>query len=132
MTPRMPKISVSPLATRNSSSPYCTAFRHWTRKTAKSMDHPRKVSLASLARYFARARLPPPSRKRPFDGGAVNGRRDLHLAAGRRLRERLDGDAFELVLRSDDLAQVNVLHRVVRLRQRERAARAVDARLLHR
>src|SRR5512146_4761 len=40
MTPRMPKISVRPLATRKSSSPYCTALRHWTRNTAKSMEGP--------------------------------------------------------------------------------------------
>jgi len=33
----MPKISVSPLATRNSSSPYWTAFRHWIRKVTRSI-----------------------------------------------------------------------------------------------
>src|SRR5450755_4777324 len=36
MTPMIPKISVRPLATRNSSRPYWTAFRHWTRKVARS------------------------------------------------------------------------------------------------
>ena len=35
----MPKISVRPLATRNSSSPYWTAFRHWIRKVARSIRH---------------------------------------------------------------------------------------------
>jgi hypothetical protein len=34
----MPKISVRPLATRNSSSPYWTALRHWIRKVAKSIE----------------------------------------------------------------------------------------------
>jgi hypothetical protein len=38
MTPMIPKISVSPEATRNSSSPYCSEFRHWMRKVAKSID----------------------------------------------------------------------------------------------
>ena len=30
-------VSVRPDATRNSSSPYCNAFRHWMRKVAKSI-----------------------------------------------------------------------------------------------
>jgi hypothetical protein len=42
----------------------------------------------------------------------------------------LIGDAHQLVLLAVDLAQVDVLHRVVRLADRERAARAVDLGLL--
>jgi len=37
ITPMIPKISVSPLATRNSSRPYWTALRHWTRKVERSL-----------------------------------------------------------------------------------------------
>src|SRR5947199_8800562 len=32
----IPKIRLMPLAIRSSSRPYCTAFRHWTRKVARS------------------------------------------------------------------------------------------------
>src|SRR5512142_3326235 len=92
----IPKISVSPDATRNSSKPYWTAFRHWTRKVPKST---------------ARA---------------------LHPAAACRGGQALDGDAHHLVLLAVDLAQVDVLHRVVRFAHREGAARAVDLRLLDR
>src|SRR5690606_4876051 len=38
MMPMMPKISVRPLATRNSSSPCCKAVRHWMRKMLASMS----------------------------------------------------------------------------------------------
>src|SRR5690606_41449349 len=38
MMPMMPKISVRPLATRNSSRPCCSAFRHWMRKMLASMS----------------------------------------------------------------------------------------------
>src|SRR5258707_4610489 len=37
MTPMMPKMSVSPEATRNSSNPYWNALRHCTRKVATSI-----------------------------------------------------------------------------------------------
>src|SRR5690242_4776004 len=104
MTPRMPKISVSTLATRNSSRPYWTAFRHWTRKTAISIELPDKAACASHA--------------------ALAG--SSHAASLRRIGERLHRNAFVAILGADDLAQVDVLHRVVRLRQRERTARAVD------
>src|SRR6185437_11471774 len=109
----MPKISVNPLATRNSSSPYWTAFRHWTRNIAKSIevarcDRRRPITVAPGRRAQRIARVL------------------LHPAAWRRIGERLDRDAFDPVLVADDLAQVDVLHRIVRLRQRERPARAVD------
>src|SRR5260370_41775861 len=55
-----------------------------------------------------------------------------HLAAARRVGQRLVGDGDDLVFETDDLAQVDVLDRVVRLRQGEPAARAVDLRGLHR
>src|ERR1700710_2838609 len=96
MTPMIPKISVSPEASRNSSSPYWTAFRHWTRKVPRST------------------------------GGA------LQLAAARRVGEVLHRDVHQLVLVADHTAQVDVLHGVVRLADREGAARAVDAGLLDR
>ena len=35
--PMMPNTSVRPLATRNSSSPYCTPFSSWIRKVPKSI-----------------------------------------------------------------------------------------------
>src|SRR5215471_3446004 len=34
MTPMIPKISVSPDATRNSNNPYCRLLRHWIKKVA--------------------------------------------------------------------------------------------------
>ena len=34
----MPKIRVSPEATRNSNNPYCSALRHWIRKVVKSIE----------------------------------------------------------------------------------------------
>ena len=95
----IPKISVRPLATRNSSSPYWTAFRHWTR-----------------------------------EGGEIRGARSQRLRA---LQPR-PGSAsaftatprYSLFSFAAHLAQVDVLHRVVRPPRRERAARAVDRRLL--
>src|SRR5256885_2733874 len=50
MTPMIPKISVSPDATRNSSSPYCSAFRHWMRKVAMSMGSLSAARLAAAGR----------------------------------------------------------------------------------
>ena len=38
--PMMPKISVRPLATRNSSRPYCTPFNTWINKIHKSIHCP--------------------------------------------------------------------------------------------
>src|SRR5258706_14196977 len=99
----MPKISVRPDASRNSSSPYCTAFRHWTRKVA--------ISTAGSGA------------QRPVRS---------ELAAAGRVGERLHRHADLLVLLAVDPAQVDVLHRVVGLRQRERPARRIDLRLLDR
>src|ERR1043165_10048679 len=100
MTPRMPQISVRPLATRNSNSPYWIAFGHWTRKTATLIGSAAQPAVAREARQ-----------------------RSLHVASLRRIRERLHGDAFVAILGADDLAQIDVLHRVVRLRQRDSAPR---------
>ena len=58
-------------------------------------------------------------RGRPDPGG-------LQLAAARRVGQRLDWPRRSPCSPPLDLAQVDVLHRVVRRRQRERAARAVD------
>ena len=99
MTPMMPKISVSPEATRNSSSPYWTAFRHWTRKVAKSTGQAmRRVNrcppqLGLHQRHEAPGRhqaspdgrVPRPQGWRPSGAGAkrLGG---SHLAAARRGR----------------------------------------------
>src|SRR5512145_2984918 len=101
----LPKISVSPLATRNSSSPYWTAFRHWIRKVGKSIGVP-NVNQRGVA---------------PL--------RSARGCAPGRVGERLDCHLDDLVLLAFDLAQVDVLHRVVRPGHRERTARAVDLRL---
>src|SRR6186713_1340347 len=110
----IPKISVRPLATRNSSRPYWTALRHWTRKVARSMDQRLLPLTPALSRL------------------AGEGESASELAAARRIGKRLDGDAAELVVVALDLAQVDVLHRVARRRDRELAARAVDRDLAHR
>src|ERR1043165_9297686 len=110
MTPMIPKISVSPLATRKSSSPYWTAFRHWTRKVAKSI-------VVQCVGCGAPALAATPR---------------LQLAAARRIGERLHRDRAELVVVALDLAQVDILHRVAGGRERELAARAVDRGLPHR
>jgi hypothetical protein len=46
----MPKINVNPDATRKSSSPYWSEFRHWIRKVTKSIAAPdsRTLSLYNL------------------------------------------------------------------------------------
>src|ERR1700682_5806486 len=49
MTPMMPKMSVNPEATRNSSNPYWNALRHWTRKVATSMGALRGHRLSHAA-----------------------------------------------------------------------------------
>ena len=43
----IPKISVSPEATRNSSRPYCTLLRHWMRKVVRSMGQSRQPRAGS-------------------------------------------------------------------------------------
>src|SRR5258706_16065645 len=45
----MPKMSVNPEATRNSSNPYWTALRHWTRNVATSMRGRRGRARSHLA-----------------------------------------------------------------------------------
>src|SRR3990170_165101 len=55
-----------------------------------------------------------------------------HVATARRVGQTLPGNADEFVLLADHLAQVEILDRVVRLGNREAAARAVDRRLLDR
>src|SRR5258708_21414278 len=45
----MPKMSVNPEATRNSSNPYWTALRHWTRNVATSMRGCRGRACSHLA-----------------------------------------------------------------------------------
>src|SRR4029077_7394950 len=57
--------------------------------------------------------------------------RSRHLAAARGIGERLHGDAGVLVLQALDLAQIDVLDRVVRLGERELASWTVDRGLLH-
>src|SRR5471032_1089777 len=49
MTPMMPKISVSPEATRNSSNPYWSALRHWMRNVATSMGARREHRFSHAA-----------------------------------------------------------------------------------
>src|SRR5579864_7064069 len=55
-----------------------------------------------------------------------------HLAASRGIGQRLYGDADEAVLEPLNPAQIDVLHRIMRFRQRELAARAIDLGLRHR
>src|SRR5450432_1038299 len=49
MTPMMPKISVNPEATRNSSNPYWSALRHWMRNVATSMGARRERRFSHAA-----------------------------------------------------------------------------------
>src|SRR6266498_3588825 len=113
MMPRMPKISVRPLATRNSTRPYCTPFSTWMRKITGSIN-----------------KEPAPCGHRlPCRAGP--GLRQ-HLAAASRILERFPCDSNVLVLLAHALAQVAVLDRVVRPRHRPLAARAVDRHAFHR
>src|SRR6266567_139846 len=75
------------------------------------------------------AKTPIRRSRRLGTGGRWTGSR--HLAAARGIGERLGGDAHVLVLEPLGLAQIDVLDRVVRLGERELAARTVDGRLLH-
>src|SRR6185312_10120047 len=107
----MPKISVSPLATRNSSRPYCTALRHWTRNVAMSIGM--GIRGAGARRRRAKGRVAPDSRPaNATSRGRPCSWEMLHRAAGRRIGERLHRDADDHVLRAGDLAQVDVLHRL--------------------
>src|SRR5215216_3152375 len=108
----MPKTSVSPLATRNSTSPYCTPLSSCTAKVARSMQAP-VFHISRQGREMRKNKL----RRKP--------------AAEPRIRERLVRDrdvAIEPALR---LAQVDVLHDIMRLREADRPARRVDLGGLH-
>src|SRR5688500_13468906 len=106
----MPNTSVSPLATRNSTIPYCTPFSSWTAKLARSM---RRI---------------PKSERRGRDGLALQTRlcSGRHAAAERRIREIGVSDRDVAIQAALHLAQIDVLHGVVRLGEAQGAARAVD------
>src|SRR6266446_8916866 len=65
MTPMIPKISVRPDATRKSSSPYCSEFRHWMRKVARSMQVTKAKSEAQQAKERSAASAHPATHKDP-------------------------------------------------------------------
>src|ERR1043165_993571 len=111
----MPKISVRPAASMNSSSPYCTLFRSWIRKLAKSM---RSIAGKKMG---GRANLPC-----AFRAGSAE------LAAGAGVGQGPGGDADHLVFLVLDAAQLDVLHRVVGLAHSPLAARTVDGLRLQR
>src|SRR3990170_8790226 len=112
----MPNTKVSPDATRNSSSPYCTPFSSWMRKVPKSIRILTKKPTASRPPALLVWRFP-----------------SAHLAQrGRRIIERLHRHPDHPVLRPDHFTQVEVLHRVVALRHGPLPARGIDVRLLHR
>src|SRR5579862_2070980 len=98
MTPMIPKMSVSPLATRKSNSPSWTPFRTWIRKKASESD----ITLSAIDR-------------RPIADRFLC----RHLAADGRIGKRLDRNADVAVLGALHLAQVEILHRVVSLGQGE-------------
>src|SRR5262245_45688420 len=92
MMPRIPKISVSPEATRNSSRPYCTPLRSWMAMKAVST-----------------------ARSSSGDG-----------ASGARVGDRLLRDRDDGVVSVPHLANIDILDRIVRLRERPAPARAVE------
>src|SRR5437870_1219428 len=98
----MPKTSESPLATRNRTSPYCTPLRSWTAKVARSIGSPVKASP-------------------PFGGDARILAR--HPAAEGRIGEIGVRDRNVAVQPVLHLAQIDVLHDVVRLGEADRPAR---------
>src|SRR5438552_1511605 len=108
MTPMIPKIRVSPDATRNSSSPYCSALRHWIKKVTKSINV-RSKSSSSEPGWIGRA----VRQRLPLERAGVSaaGKAPSHLAAAGGIRQRLARDADQLVLLAVHLAQVEVLHR---------------------
>ena len=53
------------------------------------------------------------------------------LAAGTGIRERCDGDAGDLVLAARDFPQIDIVHDLLRFRETDGAARAVDLGLAH-
>src|SRR5215470_16132418 len=114
----IPKISVSPLATRNNNSPYCTLLSTWIRKIGRSI----KVSRCNKTPRG-------PALLRPSNAAGqrvVNLSELAHRATAPGIGQRLCCKANGLVLAVLDLAQIEVLHHVVRRRERDLAARAVD------
>jgi hypothetical protein len=77
MMPMMPKISVNPLATRNSNSPYWMPFRSWIRK---DMDVHRAAPGSGVAKLRGPDEVP--ARDRALAA--------LELAAPRRVGKILD------------------------------------------
>src|SRR4051812_26228539 len=144
----MPKTSVRPLATRNSTSPYCTPLSSCTAKVARSMQAPGEATRSGVlpsplwrgvwgwgSEYAALSRTHVDSLPNPPPQGRRNERAEPGLrrgpAAQRRVGERLMRDrdvAIEPALR---LAQIDVLHHVVRLGEADRPARRIDLGGLH-
>src|SRR6266545_5311237 len=90
MMPMTPKISVSPLAMRKSSRPYCTPLRSCASRPGKSMRCcPYPLS--------------------PFSRREGRGSASGQLAAGAGVGEVLDGDVDHLVLPAFGFAQIDVL-----------------------
>src|SRR5690349_15194094 len=128
----MPKMSVRPLATRNSVSPYCTLFNTWMRNICKSILHPtefRRVDRRASAEANAARRY---ATLREAVRYASRDVRSAHRAAASRIGERLRREADRVVLAVFDLAQIEILHDIVRGGQRDLAAGAVDFRGGHR
>src|SRR6266446_6768615 len=120
----MPKMSVRPLATRNSSRPYWTLLRIWiSHSTAWPGRSCETQEIHSRQKKKRGLRTP---LSIPY------GRLGSQLAAARRILERLPRDADHLIGVALDASQVDILNRVVRPRHRPHAARAVDLDLLQR
>src|SRR5438105_1453925 len=108
MIPMIPKINVSPLATRKSSSPYCSVFNSWIRNDVVST---RRIPSRVRDDFHSALYACGSDTKVVSDPTSV-----LHLAANGRIGKILERDADRLVLLAFDLAQIKILHRVVRLR----------------
>src|SRR6185437_470166 len=115
----MPKISVSPLATRNSSRPYCTLLRIWISHSTARVHHARLATTHSLHKKEAGTTAPAGIAREQVLGSG-------HPAAARRVFQRFPCDADHLVRIALDAAQVDILDRIVRLRHRPGPSRAVD------
>src|SRR6202049_4613878 len=113
MIPIIPKTSVSPLAIRKIRSPYCRPFRIWTKTSPMALRRAWRKIMAGAS------------------GPARHDRLRRQLAAGGRVGE-VGGDCFhQHVLATLELAQIEVLDRIVRGGEAERPARALERRLLH-
>src|SRR5574343_392186 len=95
MMPMMPNTSVSPLATRKRSKPYCSEFSVWIRKDAKSMCVlERAAKWDPLRNYEKREKFegdqsqicPTPLLAKLRHSAMPQ---KLHFAATRRIRQRL-------------------------------------------